>query len=201
MQALSTTICRPFDARRDGLALGEGAAVVALETLESARRRDASILGELIGYGTAIDQHHLTQPQPQGDTTLTVMKQACTTAGVAPGNVDYINAHGTGTVLNDSSEAVAISHWAGQRAATLPVSSTKASIGHLLGAAGAVEAVVCLMTLREQWLPPETQFEIPDPACNFPIVHKPRDARVNVVLSNSFGFGGVNASLILRRRT
>ena len=201
LQALSTTLCRPFDARRDGLALGEGAATVTLETLESARRRGASILGELIGYGTSIDQHHLTQPHPQGDTTLMVMKQACATAGVTPEEIDYINAHGTGTVLNDSSEALAISKWAGRRAATLPVSSTKASIGHLLGAAGAVEAVVCLMTLREQWLPPETMFEIPDPACKFPIVHKPKDACVNVALSNSFGFGGVNATLILRRWT
>jgi 3-oxoacyl-[acyl-carrier-protein] synthase II len=201
LQALSTTICRPFDARRDGLALGEGAAVVALETFESARHRGAPILGELIGYGTSIDQHHLTQPHPKGDTTLAVMKQTCATAGVAPDEIDYINAHGTGTVLNDSSEALAIGHWAGHRTATLPVSSTKAGIGHLLGAAGAVEAVICLMTLREQWLPPETMFETPDPACNFPIVHKPQDARVNVVLSNSFGFGGVNASLILRRWT
>src|SRR5208283_5397565 len=112
LQALSPTICRPFDARRDGLALGEGAAVVALETLESARRRGAAILGELIGYGSAIDQHHLTQPHPQGETTLKVMKQACAIAGVTPGDIDYINAHGTGTVLNDSSEAFAISQWA-----------------------------------------------------------------------------------------
>jgi len=201
LQALSTTICRPFDAHRDGLALGEGAAVVAFETLESARRRGADILGELIGYGTAIDQHHLTQPHPQGSTTLTVMEQACATAGVAPEEIDYVNAHGTGTVLNDSSEALAIGAWAGRRAATLPVSSTKANIGHLLGAAGAVEAVICLMTLREQWLPPEIMFETPDPACKFPIMQKPQDARVNVVLSNSFGFGGVNASLILRRWT
>ena len=199
LQALSTTVCRPFDARRDGLALGEGAAVMALETLESARRRNAVILGELIGYGTSIDQHHLTQPHPEGATTLTVMNQACASARVTPEDIDYINAHGTGTVLNDSSEAVAINRWAGPRAATVPVSSTKADIGHLLGAAGAVEAVICLMTLREQWLPPEARFETPDPACNFPIVQKPGDARVKVVLSNSFGFGGVNASLILRR--
>ena len=170
-----------------------------METLDSARRRGAEILGELIGYGTAIDQHHLTQPHPQGSTTLAVMKQACASAGVTPEEIDYVNAHGTGTPLNDSSEAVAISEWAGQRAATLPVSSTKASIGHLLGGAGAVEAVVCLMTLREQWLPPEIAFETPDPACKFPIVQKPQDARVNVVLSNSFGFGGVNATLIFRR--
>ncbi len=201
LQALSTTVCRPFDAHRDGLALGEGAAVLALETLDRARRRGAHILGELIGYGTSIDLNHLTQPHPQGDTTLAVMKQACASAGVAPEAVDYINAHGTGTVLNDGSEAKAISDWAGARAATLPVSSTKASVGHLLGGAGAVEAVICLMALCEQWLPPQRVFETPDPACRFPVVRKPQDARVNVALSNSFGFGGVNASLVFRRWT
>ena len=199
LQALSPTVCRPFDARRDGLALGEGAALVALETLEHAQRRNASILGELIGYGTTIDQHHLTQPQPEGNAALTAMNLACDAARVGPQEVDYINAHGTGTVLNDSAEAFAISRWAGPRAATLPVSSTKASVGHLLGAAGAVEAVICLMALREQWLPVQAAFATPDPACNFPIVRHPRDARVNVALSNSFGFGGVNATLILRR--
>ena len=201
LQALSPTVCRPFDAKRDGLALGEGAAMITLETLDRARRRNAPILGELLAYSTSIDHHHLTQPHPQGDTTLNVMRQACTTAGVAPADVDYINAHGTGTVLNDSSEALAISRWAGSRAATLPVSSTKADIGHLLGATGAVEAVVCLMALLEQWLPAQGAFESPDPACNFPIVNQPRDARINVALSNSFGFGGVNATLIFRRWT
>jgi 3-oxoacyl-[acyl-carrier-protein] synthase II len=199
LQALSPTVCRPFDARRDGLCLGEGAAMITLETLESAKKRNAVILGELIGYASSIDQHHLTQPHPQGNTTKVVMKSACATARVTPEDIGYINAHGTGTVLNDSSEAAAISEWSGSRAATLPVSSTKAHIGHLLGAAGAVEAVVCLMVLREQWLPPETAFETPDPACKFPVVQKSQDAKVNVVLSNSFGFGGVNATLILRR--
>jgi len=201
LQSLSPTVCRPFDARRDGLALGEGAAVLALETLESASRRDATILGELIGYGTFIDQHHLTQPHPQGDTALAVMRRACAAAEVAPEEVDYINAHGTGTPLNDISEAIAIGHWAGARAATLPVSSTKAGIGHLLGGAGAAGAVVCLMALREQWLPPQAVFETPDPACRFPVVHEPRDARLRVALSNAFGFGGVNATLVLRRWT
>jgi 3-oxoacyl-[acyl-carrier-protein] synthase II len=199
LQALSPTVCRPFDARRDGLALGEGAALVALETLEHAQRRKAPILGELIGYGTTIDRHHLTQPQPEGNAALATMNLACDAARLGPKEVDYLNAHGTGTVLNDSSEALAIARWAGPRAATLPVSSTKASIGHLLGAAGAVEAVICLMALLEQWLPPQAAFETPDPACNFPIVRQPRDAQVKVALSNSFGFGGVNATLILRR--
>lgn len=199
LQVISQTTCRPFDAHRDGLALGEGAAMLALETLDSARRRGATILGEIIGYGTGIDNHHLTQPHPNGETSLAVMKQACAVAGVTPEDIDYVNAHGTGTQLNDSSEAHAISAWAGSRAATLPVSSTKSSIGHLLGAAGAVEAVVCLMALREQWLPSQSLFESPDPACHFPIIHEPRDARINAVLSNSFGFGGVNATLIFRR--
>jgi 3-oxoacyl-[acyl-carrier-protein] synthase II len=199
LQALSTTVCRPFDARRDGLALGEGAAIVMLEPLEHATKRGANILGELIGYASSIDQHHLTQPQPQGQTTQAVMKSACAIAGVAPPAIGYINAHGTGTLLNDSSEALAIAEWAGRDVSSIRVSSTKADIGHLLGAAGAVEAVVCLMVLREQWLPPETAFEVPDPTCKFPVVNRPQDARVDVALSNSFGFGGVNASLIFRR--
>jgi 3-oxoacyl-[acyl-carrier-protein] synthase II len=201
LQALSPTACRPFDAERDGLALGEGAALIALETLDSARRRGALILGELLGYGTVLDKHHLTQPQPDGDAALASMTLACASARVTPADIDYINAHGTGTPLNDSAEALAIRRWAGPRAATLPVSSIKAGIGHLLGSAGAVEAVVCLMALREQWLPPELAFERPDPACNFPIVRQPQEARLQVALSNSFGFGGVNATLIFRRWT
>jgi 3-oxoacyl-[acyl-carrier-protein] synthase II len=199
LQALSPTTCRPFDAARDGLAIGEGAAMLAMETLDSALRRDALILGEVVGYGAAMDLHHLTQPQPEGNAALAAMTLACNTARITPADVDYINAHGTGTPLNDSAEALAIGRWAGGRAATLPVSSTKAGIGHLLGAAGAVEAVVCLMTLREQWLPPEPAFDSPDPACSFPVVREPRDACVNVALSNSFGFGGVNGTLIFRR--
>lgn len=201
LQSLSPTVCRPFDAHRDGLALGEGAAVLALENLERARGRGAIILGELVGYATAIDQHHLTQPHPQGNTALTVMQQACASARVVPEEVDYINAHGTGTPLNDISEALAINHWAGDRAATLPVSSTKASIGHLLGGAGAVGAVACLMALREQWLPAQAAFETPDPVCAFPVVREPKDARLRVVLCNAFGFGGVNSTLILQRWT
>jgi 3-oxoacyl-[acyl-carrier-protein] synthase II len=201
LQALSPTVCRPFDVRRDGLALGEGAAILTLETLDCARQRGAIILGELLGYGTSIDLHHLTQPHPQGDTALEVMNLACAAAGVAPDEVDYLNAHGTGTLLNDSAEARAVQRWSGGHIARLRVSSTKANIGHLLGGAGAVEAVACLMALREQWLPAQAAFETPDPACAFAIVSQPQDARVNVALSNSFGFGGVNATLIFRRWT
>ena len=199
LQALSTTTCRPFDAHRDGLALGEGAAVLALESLEHARRRGAEILGEIIGYGAATDGHHLTQPHPEGKAALQSMQAACARAGVAPEAVGYVNAHGTGTPLNDAAEAAALNRWAGAHAATLPVSSTKGSVGHLLGAAGAVEAVVCLMVLREQWLPPQPFLETRDPACAFPLVREPRDACVDIALSNSFGFGGANATLLLRR--
>lgn len=199
LQALSTTQCRPFDAKRDGLALGEGAGILAMETLEHARSRGATILAELVGYGAVTDSHHLTQPHPTGDAAYAAMTAACEVAGISPDEVDYVNAHGTGTPLNDASEAAAINRWAGGRASSLPVSSTKASVGHLLGAAGAVEAVVSLMTLRGQWLPPNAGLREPDPACEFPIVRFPTSAKVNYVLSNSFGFGGSNASLLFRR--
>lgn len=199
LQALSPTQCRPFDAERDGLALGEGAAVLTLETLEHARSRSAAILGEIAGYGAATDAHHLTQPHPQGDAALVSMQRACAQAGVMPEQIGYVNAHGTGTPLNDSAEAAAINRWAGESAASLRVSSTKAGIGHLLGAAGAVEAVVCLMALREQWLPPTTTTRRPDPLCHFQLVREPTDANFDYALSNSFGFGGANATLILRR--
>jgi 3-oxoacyl-[acyl-carrier-protein] synthase II len=199
LQALSPTQCRPFDAHRDGLALGEGAAVLTLESLDHATRRGARILGEIAGYGAATDTHHLTQPHPQGDAALASMTAAAKSAGVSPADVHYINAHGTGTPMNDGAEANAISRWAGHRAATLPVSSTKSGIGHLLGAAGAVETVICLMTLREQWLPPTSTLQVPDAACAFPVVQKPAPAKVDCALTNSFGFGGANATLILRR--
>lgn len=199
LQALSPTVCRPFDAHRDGLALGEGAAVLTLETLAAAQKRGAPILGEITGYGAATDAHHLTQPHPAGIAALASMNAACGQAGITPEQIDYVNAHGTGTSLNDSAEAAAINAWAGGRAATLPVSSTKAAIGHLLGAAGAVEAVVCLMALQGQWLPPTVTVETTDPACAFQLVREPGTARLEQVLTNSFGFGGANATLILRR--
>jgi 3-oxoacyl-[acyl-carrier-protein] synthase II len=199
LQALSTTTCRPFDARRDGLVLGEGAAVLTLESLASAERRGARVLGEIVGYGAATDRHHLTQPHPEGDAALATMVSACGQAGIRADAVDYVNAHGTGTPLNDSAEASAINRWAGASVERIPVSSTKGGIGHLLGAAGAVEAVICLMAMEGQWLPPGCPVEAPDPACRFPLVTSPRGARVDCVLSNSFGFGGANASLVLRR--
>ena len=204
LQALSPTICRPFDARRDGLALGEGAAALALETFDSAHRRGAMIFAEVIGYGAATDSHHLTQPHPTGEAALKSMRAACAQAGLEPRDISYVNAHGTGTPLNDSAETAAINTWAGADADKILVSSTKAGIGHLLGAAGAVESVVCLMALKEQWLPPMTTTQEPDPAVRFPLVQRPMKAKelarpFEYALSNSFGFGGANASLIFRR--
>jgi 3-oxoacyl-[acyl-carrier-protein] synthase II len=204
LQALSPTICRPFDARRDGLALGEGAAALALEPLESALRRRASILGEIVGYGAATDSHHLTQPHPEGEAALKCMQIACREAGLEPNQISYINAHGTGTILNDAAETAAINAWAGKYAPNLLVSSTKGGIGHLLGAAGAVESAVCLIALKEQWLPPMSTTEQPDPAARFSLVQRPMKAKelarpFEHALSNSFGFGGANAALVFRR--
>lgn len=197
LQALSPTTCRPFDANRDGLALGEGAAMFALESLTHALHRGASILGEIVGYGAATDTHHLTQPCPAGDAAFAAMSQACACANLPPAKIDYVNAHGTGTPLNDSAESAAINRWAD--GARIPVSSTKSGIGHLLGAAGAVEVAVCLMALRGQWLPPTLTLKTPDPVCCFPLVSQPAPAHLDYALTNSFGFGGANASLILRR--
>ena len=199
LQALSPTRCRPFDAQRDGLSLGEGAAALTLESLETAQARGVTILAELAGYGAATDLHHLTQPHPQGDAAVATMTAACHSAGLEPSDIDYVNAHGTGTPLNDRAEAAALTRWAGKRAATLPVSSTKAGIGHLLGAAGAVESAVCLLALGGQWLPPMSATHTPDPACGFPLVTQPINARLTNVMTNSFGFGGANATLIFRR--
>jgi len=201
LQALSPTTCRPFDAARDGLGLGEGAAILALESLESAQARGAEILGEIAGYGAATDVHHLTQPHPEGTAALATMRAACEAAGVGPDAIGYVNAHGTGTPLNDSAEAAALRDWAGARAATLPMSSTKAGIGHLLGAAGAVEVVACLLALRGQWLPPSPGVRTVDAACVLPIVREPTAARFDWALTNSFGFGGANASIVARRWT
>jgi 3-oxoacyl-[acyl-carrier-protein] synthase II len=199
LQALSPVPCRPFDAKRDGLSLGEGAAVLTLETLESAKKRGAEILVEVMGYGAATDTHHLTQPHPEGNAALASMRAACAIAGLAPGQIDYLNAHGTATPQNDATEAAAINRWAGADADKIFVSSTKAGIGHLLGAAGAVEAVVCLMALREQFLPPQTSTREVDPAVRFQIVRQPATRAIETALSNSFGFGGSNASIIFRR--
>jgi 3-oxoacyl-[acyl-carrier-protein] synthase II len=199
LQALSPTPCRPFDAQRDGLTLGEGAAVLTLETFAHAQKRGAEILGEIIGYGAATDTHHLTQPHPEGKAALAAMTAACARANLSPAQIDYVNAHGTATTHNDATEAAAINSWAGEHAKNLRVSSTKAVSGHLLGAAGAIEAVVCLMALRGQWLPPQIAIGTADPVCRFQIVRESSDVKIQTALSNSFGFGGANATLIFRR--
>jgi len=199
LQALSTSVCRPFHRHRDGLALGEGAALLALETPENALARGARILGEIAGYAATTDVHHLTQPHPEGDAALAAMNACCEAGGISLDEVGYINAHGTGTIHNDASEARAIERWAGDAVSSLAVSSVKGSIGHLLGAAGAVEAVVCLMILQEHWLPPQPMVDEVDPICRFHLVTTPTSARPDIVLSNSFGFGGANATLAFRR--
>jgi 3-oxoacyl-[acyl-carrier-protein] synthase II len=199
LQALSTTAPRPFDANRDGLALGEGAGVVTLERYDDAVARGSAIIAEISGYGATTDLHHLTQPHPQGDAALASMTQACEEAGVRPSQVRYINSHGTGTPLNDVAEGMAIQRWAGADVGKVMVSSTKGSIGHLLGGAGAVEAVICLLAMREGFVPPNVPINTPDPVCTFDLVRAPRAADLDCVLTNSFGFGGANATLVMRR--
>jgi len=198
LQALSTTLPRPFDAHRDGLALGEGAALVTLERWEDAVARGADIIAEISGYGAATDVHHLTQPHPNGDAAVLSMTRACHEAQLTPSDIGYINSHGTGTPLNDAAEGFAIQRWAGSLVSGIQVSSTKGAIGHLLGGAGAVEAVICLMTLREGFVPPTASVETPDPVCTFDLIRQPREAKLRAVLTNSFGFGGANASLIFK---
>lgn len=187
---------RPFDAARDGLALGEGAAFVVVESAASAKARGARVIAEILGYGAATDTHHLTQPNPDGDAALATMRAACAMAGISPPQIDYLNSHGTGTPLNDVAEGNAIRRWAGDDVGKIRVSSTKSATGHLLGGAGAVEAVVCLMTLEGQFLPASLHVREPDPVCAFELVREPREAVVRRVLTNSFGFGGANATLI-----
>ena len=200
LQALSPSgIPRPFDAARDGLAIGEGAGFFVIESLDSARARGAEILGAVLGYGAATDIHHLTQPHPQGDAALATMTAATRMAGLEPGDIDYINSHGTGTPLNDVAEARAVASWAGDAVSGVKLSSTKSAIGHLLGGAGAVEAVICLMTLQGQWLPGNLNVREVDPVVAFDLVREPREARVRHALTNSFGFGGANATLVMGR--
>ncbi len=197
LQALSPSgIPRPFDAARDGLALGEGAGFVVVESAASAKARGAPAIAEILGYGAATDVHHLTQPHPQGDTALATMQAACAMAGVAAEEIDYLNSHGTGTPLNDVAEGHAIRRWAGAAVGGVRVSSTKSAIGHLLGGAGAVEAIIGVIALKGQWLPASLHVREADPVCEFDLIRDPREARVRRVLTNSFGFGGSNATLV-----
>ncbi|WP_367874552.1 beta-ketoacyl-[acyl-carrier-protein] synthase family protein [Luteolibacter sp. Populi] len=200
LQALSPSgIPRPFDAARDGLALGEGAGFVVVESLEAARARGAEPMARILSYAAATDIHHLTQPHPEGDAALATMARATRSAGLEPEQIDYINSHGTGTPLNDVAEARAISRWAGAAAGKIQVSSTKSAIGHLLGGAGSVESVICLIALREQFLPASLGVREMDAAVEFDLVREPREVVVQRVLTNSFGFGGANATLVFER--
>ncbi len=191
---------RPFDATRDGFVMGEGAATLILEDLEFAKARGATILAEMVGYGATGDAYHVTEPAPGGTGLVRAMRRALQKAGLRPDQVDYINAHGTSTPYNDRTETQAIKSCFGEHAYRLAISSTKSMIGHTLGAAGAVEAVVSIMTILTDTMPPTINLHNPDPDCDLDYVpNEARHATVNVALSNSMGFGGHNTSLIFKR--
>ena len=195
-----TTACRPFDAGRDGFVMGEGAGVLVLESLTHARARAATIYGEVLGYGLTADAYHATAPHAEGLGASEAMEDALADAGLAPHAVDYINAHATSTSLGDIAETLAIKRVFGEHAHRLAVSATKSMTGHLLGAAGAVEAIICCQVLCEGVIPPTINYHTPDPQCDLDCVpNAPRRAEVQVALSNSFGFGGHNAALVFAR--
>jgi len=204
MTALSTRnddpehASRPFDATRDGFVIGEGAAVVVLETLEHAQARRANIYGEVLGYGSTNDAFHISAPAENGRGAADCMRMALNDAGVQPKQIDYINAHGTSTMLNDKSETAAIKNAFGKLAYDIPVSSTKSMTGHMIGAAGSIEAIFCLLAMRDGLIPPTINYETPDPLCDLDVVpNQARKADLHLTMSNSFGFGGHNATLIL----
>lgn len=206
MRALSTRnddpehSSRPFDADRDGFVIGEGAGTLILEELEHAKRRGAKVYAEVVGYGMSSDAFHITQPSEDGDGAVRVMTNAITDAGVETHEVDYINAHGTSTFYNDKLETMAIKRVFGDSAYSIPVSSTKSMMGHLLGAAGGVEAGIIALALRDQIAPPTANYEKPDPDCDLDYVpNNARRIQMRYALSNSFGFGGTNAALLMKR--
>ena len=189
----------PFDLERSGFVMGEGAGVLLLEELEHAQARGAQILAEVVGYGATCDAYHITAPRPDGSGAAKAMEIALRDGGVAPDQVDYINAHGTSTQLNDSGETLAVKSLFGEHAFQLAMSSTKSMTGHMLGAAGAVEALFTALALRDQFLPATINYQVPDPACDLDMVpNEGRSATIRYALSNSLGFGGHNGSLLLR---
>ncbi|MCJ7514111.1 MAG: beta-ketoacyl-[acyl-carrier-protein] synthase II, partial [Anaerolineales bacterium] len=190
---------RPFDARREGFLLSEGAAVLILENLDHARARGARIYAEVAGHANTGDAYHIAAPDPRATGAVRTMRWALESAGMATDEIDYINAHGTSTPANDAIETLAIKQLFGDRAYQIPVSSTKSMLGHSMGAAGAIEAAVCALTLRHQVIHPTVNYQTPDPECDLDYVpNEPRPARVRAALSNSFGLGGQNACLVLR---
>lgn len=190
---------RPFDAGRDGFVAGEGAAILILESLEHALKRDAKIYAEIVGYGSSCDAYHIVAPDPEGNGAVNSMKTALWDAGAAPESVDYINAHATSTPPGDKAETLAIKKVFGEHAPKIAVSSTKSMTGHLLGAAGGLEAMVCILAIQRGVIPPTINYEQPDPDCDLDIVpNVARKAEVRFALSNSFGFGGHNATLAFK---
>jgi len=191
---------RPFDRNRDGFVLGEGAGMVVLEELEHAKARGARIHGEIVGYGSTADAFRITDTHPEGRGAISCIEMALRDAGVTPEQVDYVNAHGTSTSVNDRVETLAIKRVFGERAYQVPVSSTKSMMGHLIAAAGATELIICLLAIRDNVVPPTTNYETPDPDCDLDYVpNAAREVRCDQVLTNSFGFGGQNITLIARR--
>ncbi len=206
MRALSTrndepaTASRPFDLNRDGFIMGEGAGVIILEELGFAQRRGAPIYAELVGYGMSADAFHITAPSEDGDGGMRVMASALDDAGVAPGEVDYINAHGTSTPFNDRLETLAIRRLFGEHASKLAISSTKSMTGHLLGAAGGLEAGITALAIKHQLVPPTINYQTPDPECDLDYVpNTARPMAIRYALSNSFGFGGTNGALLFKK--
>ena len=206
IKALSTqndtpkTASKPFDAMRDGFVLGEGSASIVLEELTHARKRNANILGELVGYGSTDDAFHITQPSAGGEGAIRAMKNAVLDANLSLNDVDYINAHGTSTPFNDKTESAAITSLFGEHAQKLKVSSTKSMIGHALGASGALEAVACILAINHNILPPTINYKDSDPECNLDYVpNNSQKSEVNVAMSNSFGFGGHNGVILLKK--
>ena len=191
---------RPFDKLRDGFVMGEGAASLILEELEHARARGAKIYAEVLGYSLNNDAFHMTTPLPSGDSCIRAMRDALADAQVAPEQIDYVNAHASSTQLNDSAETMSIKEVLGERAKQIPVSGTKGYHAHPLGATGAIEAALCALALDRQWVPPTINYQNPDPSCDLDVVpNHGRAAELNYVMSNSFGFGGINASIVLGR--
>jgi 3-oxoacyl-[acyl-carrier-protein] synthase II len=200
LHAMSPDVCRPFDRHRQGLVLGEGAAALVLEDYERARRRGAKLWAEVIGYGLACDAYHVTTPQPEGEGAALAMRRALASAGISVEDVDYINAHGTGTKPNDVAETIATKKAFGAHARRVPLSSTKALIGHTMGAAGAIEAIVCVLALERGVVPPTHHLEEPDPECDLDYTpREPRPKRLSIAMNNSYAFGGNNASVLFRR--
>jgi 3-oxoacyl-[acyl-carrier-protein] synthase II len=195
-----TTASRPFNATRDGFVLGEGAGMLIIETLEHAQQRGAKVLAEIVGYGSSADAYRITDIHEDGRGAVASMQQALNAAGLKPSDVHYISAHGTGTKENDSIETRAVKKLFGEDAKRVPMSSVKSMLGHLIAAAGAVEAITCVLAIRDNKLPPTINLDTPDPECDMDYVpNVARDAQVDVALSNSFGFGGQNDTLIIKR--